>query len=176
LDQQFHMLMDLFENDEEFIELIGLRDYIPVGDNKKGFSIQLDTYEYFGEEEEMCGHLNKKVVSKSKNTLEKPCARNKHKSRSDKLFEALIEKLNEETMEKMSYPFKNDDELPKEVDLTLPPDPTQMEDASKMFLEETISVTMGLEEEPRMIKTLSSTIDGFCRAIKRICGYIFMDI
>ncbi|KAH9299815.1 hypothetical protein KI387_031497, partial [Taxus chinensis] len=59
---------------------------------------------------------------------------------------------NEETVDEMVYPFKDDDEPPKEVDLTLPTDSTQMEDASKMLVEETISVNIGSEEEPRMIK------------------------
>ncbi|KAH9321619.1 hypothetical protein KI387_016258, partial [Taxus chinensis] len=118
----------------------------------KGFTIQLDTCAYFGEEEEMCGHLNRKVVNKSKNTSEKPCARNKCKSHSKKLFEALVDKQNKEPMDKMVYSFKDDDEIPKEVDLTLPPNPMQMEDASKILVEETISVNIGSKEEPRMIK------------------------
>ncbi|KAH9310125.1 hypothetical protein KI387_038036, partial [Taxus chinensis] len=60
-DQQLHMPLDFFENDEAFAEFMGLGDSIPFGDHRKGFVIQLDTCAYFGEEEEVCGHLNKKM-------------------------------------------------------------------------------------------------------------------
>ncbi|KAH9327792.1 hypothetical protein KI387_007970, partial [Taxus chinensis] len=59
-DQQLHVPLDFFENDEAFMEFMGLRDFIPTGDHKKGFKIQLDACAYFGEEVEMCGWLNKK--------------------------------------------------------------------------------------------------------------------
>ncbi|KAH9301216.1 hypothetical protein KI387_012799, partial [Taxus chinensis] len=131
---------------------MGLRDSILVGDNKKGFVIQLDTYAYFGEEAKMCGHLNKKVANKSKNTSEKPCGKDKCKSHSDRLFEVLVDKQNKEPTDKMVYPFKDYEKLPKEVDLTLPHDPTWMEDTSKMLVKETINVNIGSEDERRRIK------------------------
>ncbi|KAH9288749.1 hypothetical protein KI387_032866, partial [Taxus chinensis] len=110
---------------------MGLRDSILIEDHKKGFSIKLDACAYFREEVDMCGSLNKKVVSKSKNTSKKPCGKNKCKSYSDKHFKALVDKQNEEPIEEKIYPFKDNDEPPKKVDLTLPPYPTWMEDASK---------------------------------------------
>ncbi|KAH9323557.1 hypothetical protein KI387_018196 [Taxus chinensis] len=123
-----------------------------LGDHKKGFVIQLDTYAYFREETEMCGWLNKKAVNKGTTTSEKFGKKDKQKSHSDKLFDKLVDKQNEESKDEVIYPFKDDHELPQEVDLTLPLDPTWMEDASKMLVEETINVNIGLEEQPRIIK------------------------
>ncbi|KAH9311339.1 hypothetical protein KI387_026374, partial [Taxus chinensis] len=52
-DQQHHVPLDLFKNYEEIVEFMGIRDTIPIGDHKKGFFINLDTYAYFGEEAEL---------------------------------------------------------------------------------------------------------------------------
>ncbi|KAH9311391.1 hypothetical protein KI387_026426, partial [Taxus chinensis] len=53
-DKQRHVTLDLFENDEAIAEFMGIRDTIPIGDHKKGFYIDLDTYTYFKEEAELC--------------------------------------------------------------------------------------------------------------------------
>lgn len=45
--------------------------------------------------------LKKKIVSKGKSTIENPYRMNKPKSRSGNLFEALVEKQIEESMEKL---------------------------------------------------------------------------
>ncbi|KAH9303738.1 hypothetical protein KI387_008142, partial [Taxus chinensis] len=87
-----------------------------------------------------------------------PSTKNKRKSHSNKLFETLIEEQNEKHVDKITYPFEYNKELPQEVDLTLPPDPTRMEDASKMLIEETVSVNIGSEDLPRMIKLGASLL------------------
>ncbi|KAH9292411.1 hypothetical protein KI387_042401 [Taxus chinensis] len=57
-------------------------------------------------------------------------------------------------MDKIVYPPKDED-LPEpplvEEDLNLPPDPTCMEDESKLLVEETIDVNIGTKELPRMV-------------------------
>ncbi|KAH9300861.1 hypothetical protein KI387_012444, partial [Taxus chinensis] len=59
----------------------------------------------------------------------------------------------EQPMDKIVYPPKDED-LPEpplvEEDLNLPPDPTHMEDESKLLVKETIDVNIGMEELPRM--------------------------
>ncbi|KAH9287448.1 hypothetical protein KI387_031565, partial [Taxus chinensis] len=131
---------------------MGLKDFILTGDHKKGFNIQLDACAYFGEEAEICGWLNKNVVTKGIPTSEKMRKKDQWKSHSDKLFGELIDKQNEESKDEVIYPFKYDHELPQEVDLTLPSDPTWMEDASKMLIEEIISVNIGSEGQPIILK------------------------
>ncbi|KAH9289761.1 hypothetical protein KI387_033878, partial [Taxus chinensis] len=110
-DQKLHVPLDIFENDEAFAEFMGLKDSILAGDHKKGFKIQLNTYAYFREEVEMCGRLSNNMVKKSKNTSEKPGKNDKRKSHSDKLFDTLIYQQNEEHMDKIVYPFKDDNEI-----------------------------------------------------------------
>ncbi|KAH9321974.1 hypothetical protein KI387_016613, partial [Taxus chinensis] len=41
-------------------------------------------------------------------------------------------------------------EMPLEEDLNLPPDPTCMEEESKLLVEETIEVNIDIEEVPQM--------------------------
>ncbi|KAH9297793.1 hypothetical protein KI387_029475, partial [Taxus chinensis] len=139
-------------NDDAIGEFLGIRDNILRNDHKKGFSIQLNACAYFGEEVELCGNLSKKLIM-GKISKENPCGNKKRKSYSENLFEALMEKLKKKPMEKIMYPLQ-DEEIPEppmiEEDLNLPPYPTRMGDESKLLVEDTKYVNIGMEELPQI--------------------------
>ncbi|KAH9328700.1 hypothetical protein KI387_000808, partial [Taxus chinensis] len=142
-NQQHHMPLDLFENDEAIANFMGIRDTIPIRDHKKGFFIDLDTCAYFGEEAELCGQQNLKK-SKGKISKEKPRQKSKSKSHSENLFEALADKQINKSKDKQSDNAKDENlmETSLDEDLNLPPDPTRMEDLSKLQVKETIDVNI----------------------------------
>ncbi|KAH9310582.1 hypothetical protein KI387_025617, partial [Taxus chinensis] len=72
----------------------------------------------------------------------------------ENLFEELAEKQVKKSMDKKSDHAKGENliETPLEEDLNLPPDPTCMEDLSKILVEETIDVNIGQEDDPNIVK------------------------
>jgi len=48
-DQQGSPVIDVFQNDEDLAEFMGLREGIPLGDHKVGFVMELEPTAYFGE-------------------------------------------------------------------------------------------------------------------------------
>lgn len=48
-DQQGPLSLDLFKIDEAIAKFMGLRDRVPSGDHKDGFTIDLDTTAYYGD-------------------------------------------------------------------------------------------------------------------------------
>ncbi|KAH9301936.1 hypothetical protein KI387_013519, partial [Taxus chinensis] len=76
------------------------------------------------------------------------------KSHSENLFEALADKQIRKSKEKQSDHVKDENlmETSLDEDLNLPPDPTHMEDLSKLLVEETIDVNIGIEEDPKIVK------------------------
>ncbi|KAH9311809.1 hypothetical protein KI387_026844 [Taxus chinensis] len=152
-DQQCHMPLDLFKNEEAIAEFMGIRDTIPIGDHKKGLFIDLDTCVYFGEEAELRGQQNLKK-SEGKSSKEKPWQKSKSKSHSENLFEALADKQIRKSKDKQSDHAKDENlvETSLDEDLNLPPDPMRMEDLSKLLVEETIDVNIGTEEDPKIVK------------------------
>lgn len=48
-DQQELQCLDTFQNNEAFIDYLGICEDLPLGDHKAGYIIELDSMEYFGE-------------------------------------------------------------------------------------------------------------------------------
>lgn len=44
-----HVPMDTFQNDDAFINYLGIQDDLPLGDHKAGYIIELNSATYFGE-------------------------------------------------------------------------------------------------------------------------------
>ncbi|KAH9311142.1 hypothetical protein KI387_026177, partial [Taxus chinensis] len=140
-------------NDEAIVEFMGIRDTIPIGDHKKGFFIDLETYTYFGKEVELRGQKNLQK-SEGKSSKEKPRQKLKSRSHSENLFEELADKQIIKSKDKQSDHIKDENlvETSLDEDLNLPPNPTCMEDLSKLLVEETIDVNIGTEEDPKIVK------------------------
>ncbi|KAH9308569.1 hypothetical protein KI387_036480, partial [Taxus chinensis] len=104
---------------------MGIQDVIPIRDHKKGFHIDLDTCAYFSEEAE-------------------PQKKSKSKLHSENLFEALTDKQVQKLKHNKSDHAKDENlmETSLDEDLNFPPDPTHMEDLSKLLVEETIDVNI----------------------------------
>ncbi|KAH9291085.1 hypothetical protein KI387_044656, partial [Taxus chinensis] len=84
----------------------------------------------------------------------KPRQKSKSKSHSEIIFEALVDKKIIKSKDKESDHTKDENLVETSLDeyLNLPPDPTRMEDLSKLLVEETIDVNIGTEEDPKIVK------------------------
>ncbi|KAH9331063.1 hypothetical protein KI387_003171, partial [Taxus chinensis] len=122
---------------------MGIQDMILIGDHKKGFYIDLDTYTYFCVETELRGQQNlRKSEGKSSNV--KPRQKSKSKSHCENLFELLADNQVQKPKDNKSDHAKDENlmEISLDEDLNIPLDPTRMEDLSKLLVEETINVNI----------------------------------
>lgn len=54
--------LDVFYDDDSIIDYLGIRDYLPLGDHKAGFLIELNDMAYFGECATPFSHKNNKLI------------------------------------------------------------------------------------------------------------------
>ncbi|KAH9313632.1 hypothetical protein KI387_022259, partial [Taxus chinensis] len=132
---------------------MGIRDTIPIEDDKKGFYIDLDTCAYFREEAKLRAQQKLRKIE-GKISKEKPQKKQMSKSHSENLFEALANQKVKKSIGKRSYHVERETLLdtPLEEDINLPLDSTCMVDMSKIPVEEIVDVNIGIEEDPNIFK------------------------
>lgn len=141
-DQQEPLTLDCFQNDEAIAEFLGLREGIPQGDHKAGFSIDLDSIAYFGESTPSSSHQNEKRKEKIKNQKNRSLSENR-------------KALSDHTKVKIKdVPAgENLSEAPKggRVDI-----PLSIQDKSTLLVEMTEEINLGTPDNPKVIHFAAS--------------------
>ncbi|GLJ55837.1 hypothetical protein SUGI_1198920 [Cryptomeria japonica] len=133
-DHEGPVQFDTFQNDEAFIDYLGIRDDLPPGDHKAGYTIELNSMAYFGEGVGPSSRKNVKI-------------RTNQGSYDENHTVALSDP--KKVKRKDISEGENLSEAPEDGRLNILP--TSYEEKSSMLVEETIKTNIGTEEVPHNI-------------------------
>ncbi|GLJ21626.1 hypothetical protein SUGI_0402520 [Cryptomeria japonica] len=125
---------DTFQNDEAVIDYLGIRDDLPPGDHKEGYTIELNNMAYFGEGVGPSSRKNVKI-------------RTNQGSYGENHTVALSDP--KKVKRKDVSEGENLSEAPEDGRLDILP--SSYEEKSSMLVEETIKTNIGTEEVPHNI-------------------------